>query len=54
MDIGTFMEQLEDVEMSDGLWNPEVYIRIGLYQVKVSKVEYFPETEDEYEAIIIS
>lgn len=54
MDIGTFMEQLEDIEMSDGLWNPEVYIRIGLYQVKVSKVEYFPETEDEYEAIIIS
>ena len=54
MNIGTFMEQLEDIEMSDGLWNPEVYIRIGLYQVKVSKVEYFPETEDEYEAIIIS
>ena len=54
MDIGTFMEQLEDVEMSDGLWNPKVYIRIGLHQVKVSKIEYCPETDDEEEAIIIS
>lgn len=54
MDIGTFMEQLEDVEMSDDLWNPEVYIRIGLHQVKVSKIEYCPETDDEEEAIIIS
>ena len=54
MDLGTFMEQFEDVEMSDGLWNPEVYIRIGLHQVKVSKIEYCPETDDEEEAIIIS
>jgi hypothetical protein len=54
MDIGTFTEQLEDAEMSDGAWNPEVYIRIGLHQVKVSKIEYCPETDDEEEAIIIS
>ena len=54
MDLGAFIERLEDVEMLDGLWNPEVYIRIGLHQVKVSKIEYFPETDDEEEAIIIS
>lgn len=54
MDLGTFMERLEDAEMSDGLWNLDVYIRIGLRQVKVSKIEYCPETEDEEEAVIIS
>ena len=54
MDIGTFMRQLEDIEMSKGFWNPDVYIRIGLHQVKVSKIEYCPETEDEEEAVIIS
>lgn len=54
MDIGTFMRQLEDIETSEDLWNPGVYIRIGLHQVKVSKIEYCPETEDEEEAIIIS
>lgn len=54
MDMGTFYEKLEEVEMSEGFWNPDVYIRIGLQQVKVSKIEYFPETDDEYEAIIIS
>ena len=54
MDIGTFMRQLEDIETSEDLWNPDVYIRIGLHQVKVSKIEYCPEMDDEEEAIIIS
>lgn len=54
MDLGTFMEQLKDAEMSEGFWNPDVYIRIGLHQVKVSKIEYCPETDDEEEAIVIS
>ena len=54
MDIGTFFEKLEEAEMSEGCWNPEVYIRIGLHQAKVSKIVYCPETDDEEEAIIIS
>lgn len=54
MDLDTLVEQLADLEMSRGFWNPDVYIRIGLHQVKVSKIEYCPETEDEEEAIIIS
>lgn len=54
MDLDTLVEQLEDLEMSRGFWNPDVYIRIGLHQVKVSNVEYYPETDDEEEAIIIS
>lgn len=54
MDIDTLKEQLADLEMSRGFWNPNVYIRIGLQQVKVSNVEYYPETDDEEEAIVIS
>ena len=54
MDIATLYEKLEQIEMSDGIWNPEVYIRIGLNMVKVSDVEYFPETDDEEEAVVIS
>ena len=55
MDWNDFLaeiERLEDAE--EDMFNPGIYIRIGLHQVKVSKVEYFPETDDEYEAIIIS
>ena len=54
MDTGTFLEELEQIEMKDEFWNPEVYIRIGLNQVKVSEIKYCPETDDEEEAIIIS
>ena len=54
MDIGTFIERLEDIGASDDFYSPDVYIRIGLQQVKVSNIEYFPETADEYETIIIS
>ena len=54
MDVGTFYEKLEEAEMSEGCWNPEVYSRIGLHQVKVSEIVYCPETDDEEEAIIIS
>lgn len=54
MDIGTLMEQLEDIEASDEFYSPDVYIRIGGQTVKVESAEYFPETQDLYEAIIIS
>ena len=54
MDIGTFIEQLEDIEASDGFYSPDVYIRIGGQTVKVENVDYFPETQYSYEAIIIS
>jgi hypothetical protein len=54
MNIAEFYEKLEEAEMSEGYWDPGIYIRIGLNQVKVSKIEYCPETEDEEEAIIIS
>ena len=54
MDIGTFLEQFEDIEASDEFYSPDVYIRIGGQTVKVENVEYFPETQDSHEAIIIS
>lgn len=54
MDIGTFTERLEDIGASDDFYSPDVYISIGGQTVKVENVEYFPETEDSYEAIIIS
>ena len=54
MDVGTLYEKLEQIEMSEGFWDPDVYIRIGLNMVKVSDIEYFPETDDEEEAVVIS
>lgn len=54
MTLAEFHEELEDIEESDGLWSPDVYIRIGSHYVKVSNIEYHPETHDEEEAIIIS
>lgn len=54
MDVETLFEKLEQIEMSEGFWNPDVYIRIGQDMMKVSDVEYFPETDDEEEAVVIS
>jgi hypothetical protein len=54
MTVQEIIADLEEAEESQGCYNPEIYIRIGLYQVKASRVEYCPETDDEEEAIIIS
>ena len=53
MDIGTFYEKLEQVEMSEGFWNPDIYIRIGQDMVKVSEIKYYPETNFNKEAVVI-
>ena len=54
MDIGTLLEKLEQIEMSEEAFcNPDVYIRIGLNMVKVSEIKYYPETDAEEEAVVI-
>ena len=51
--LSEFVEKLEEIEDRKDLWNPKVYIRIGLQQVPVEKIEFFPETREEFEAIVI-
>lgn len=53
MDIATFYEKLEQVEMSKEFWNPDIYIRIGQDMVKVSEIKYYPETIFNKEAVVI-
>lgn len=48
-------ELLDAIESLDvGTNDPEVYLRIGLHQEHVETVEYLPETDYEYDAVVIS
>ena len=51
MKLSELMDELYELELGDD--DPDVYIRLGLNQVKVSGVEYFPETDDTYPAVVI-
>lgn len=52
MKLSELMDKLYDLEVGDD--DPDVYIRFGLQQDHVWNVEYFPETEYEWSAVVIS
>ena len=52
MKLSELMDKLYELDVKGD--DPEVYIRFGLHQVHVEKVEYFPETDEEWSAVVIS
>ena len=52
MILSELIEKLSKLDVKGD--DPEVYIRFNLHQDHVGKVEYFPETEDEWSAVVIS
>jgi len=51
MILSELIDKLSELDAED---DPEVYIRLGLLQVHAEKVEYFPETDYEWSAVVIS
>ena len=54
MILSELIERLDKLTERQDLWNPKVYIRIGLNQVPIEKIEFFPETQYEEEAVVLS
>lgn len=50
--LSEFIDKLDELDV--GYDDPEVYVRCGLQQDHVWGVEYFPETEEEWSAVVIS
>ena len=52
MKLSELTDKLYDLNVGDD--DPDVYIRIGLQQVELDEVKYYPETDEEYSAVVIS
>lgn len=52
MKLSELIDKLDELDVKDD--DPDVYIRLGLNQDHALDVEYFPETEDEWSAVVIS
>lgn len=54
MDIFDLLDRLEEISYDNKTDCPKIYIQIGNTQVPLQSVNYFPETEANYEAIVLS
>lgn len=54
MDIFDLLDRLEEISLDNKTYCPEIYIQIGNTQVPLQNVNYFPETVDYCEAIVLS
>lgn len=52
MTLSELIEKLNSLDVKGD--DPDVYIRFGLRQDHVWDVEYYPETDDEWSAVVIS
>ena len=52
MKLSELIDKLDELDVKDD--DPDVYIRLGLNQDHALDVKYFPETEDEWSAVVIS
>ena len=52
MTLSELIEKLNSLDVKGD--DPDVYIRFGLRQDHVCNVEYYPETDDEWSAVVIS
>ena len=50
----TLDDLIESLERLKAEGDTKTYIRFGLHQVPIDTVEYYPETDAEYGAVIIS
>lgn len=54
MDIFDLLEKLEEISIDNKTDCPSIYIQIGNMQVPLMNVKYCPESDLNYEAIILS
>ena len=52
MTLSELCDALADLKVGND--DPEVYFRLGLQQAKINEIEYYPETDDEWSAVVIS
>lgn len=54
MDIFDLLDKLEEISIENKTDCPQIYIQIGDMQVPLRGIRYFPESNVNYEAIVLS
>jgi len=52
MRLSELIEKLENLDVDED--DPDVYIRMGVFQEPIWRVEYHPETIDNWSSVVIS